>query len=60
MVLKLILVAVFTDAEPVFFFFSRKIIVLAKLVFISLVLFQFGCFTLSVEASEQFTPKYVF
>ena len=28
---------------------------LAKLMFISLVLLQFGCFTLSVEACRQFT-----
>ena len=27
---------------------------------ISLVLFQFGCFTFSVEAFKQCTPKYVF
>ena len=30
---------------------------LTKLMFISLVLFQFGCFTLSVEASKWLTPK---
>ena len=46
----------FTDAEPVFFFFSEDL-VLAKLMSISLVLFQFqfDCFTLSVF--KQFTPK---
>ena len=38
-------------------FFPRKIVVLAKLMFISLVLFQFGCFASSVEAFKQFTPK---
>ena len=30
---------------------------LAKIMFISLVLFQFCCFALSVEAFKQFTPK---
>ena len=43
------LVAVFTDTEPVFFFCPKKIVMLTKLTFISIVLFQFGCFALSVE-----------
>ena len=30
---------------------------LAELMFISLVLFQFGCFDLSLETFKQFTPK---
>ena len=45
-----------TDTEPVFFF-PRKVTTLAKLMFITLVLFQFGSFILSVEAFNQFTPK---
>ena len=48
---------VFTDNEPVFFAFPRKIVLLTKLMFVSLVLFQFGCFALSVEAFKHFTPK---
>ena len=54
-----LLVTVFTDTELVIVFFSvlRKIAVPAKLMFISLVLFQFACFALSVEAFNQFTPK---
>ena len=37
--------------------FPRKIVVLAILMFVSLVLFQFGCFFLTVEAFKQSTPK---
>ena len=38
-------------------FFFPKIVVLVTLMFISLFLFQFGCFAFSVEAFKQFTPK---
>ena len=38
-------------------FFPWKMVVLAALMFISLVLFQFGCFDLSLETFKQFTPK---
>ena len=51
------LVAVFTDTEPVFLFCPRKIVVLAEPMFISIVLFQFGCFALSVEAFKWFISK---
>ena len=40
-----------TDTDPVFF--SMEFVVLAKLMFISLVLFWFDCFTLSEEAGFQ-------
>ena len=51
----------FTDAKPCsdLFFCPRKIVVLAKLIFISLFLFQFACFALSVEAFNQFTQKVI-
>ena len=50
----------FTDTEPCrdLFFCPRKIVVLTKLMFISLFLFRFGCFALSVEAFLH--QKYVF
>ena len=50
---------VFTDTEPYndLFFCHRKIVVLAKLMFILSFLFQFGCLALSAEAFNQFTPK---
>ena len=38
-------------------FFPKKIVMLATLMFISLVLFQFGWSALSVEAFKQFAPK---
>ena len=48
----------FTDTEPVFFFFlSQEDCSVAKLMFISFILFQFGCFSLSVGAFNQFTTK---
>ena len=54
-ILDLMLVVVLVANIELVFFFSREIVVLAKLVFVSLILFQFGCFILSVEAFNQFT-----